>query len=72
MTKNDVKNDLVSVEYKYTDKKSYSLKLDDLLKAERQALLDGGRESAFVVELGGREWLIVSMEFGGGLLRGDS
>lgn len=51
-TKNDVKTDTLSVEIKYTDAKSYSLKHADLQKAERQALLDGGREFAFIVGFG--------------------
>lgn len=54
VTKNDVKTQDVSYEIKYTDKKSYSLRRDDLLKAERQALLDGGREFAFIVGFGNR------------------
>ncbi len=71
VTKNDVKNSRFSIEAKTTDKKSYSLKLDDLLKAERQAWQDSGRESAFVVQMaGGRQWLIVSLENGQELLRG--
>ena len=32
--------------------KSYSLKLDDLLRAEKQALMDSGRGFAFVVGFG--------------------
>jgi hypothetical protein len=72
--KNDVKTDRFSIEYKFTDKKSFSLKLDDLLKAETQALLDGGRESAFVVEfsIAGREFLIIDASHGQELLRGHS
>lgn len=52
VTKNDVKTDDLSVEYKYTDKKSYSLKYEDLLKAEKNALLDSGRSFAFIVGFG--------------------
>lgn len=52
VTKNDVKNDTTSVEYKYTDKKSFSLKLDELLKAEKNALMDSGRGFAFIVGFG--------------------
>lgn len=74
-TKNDIKNDLVSVEMKYTDKKSFSLRVADLVKAERQALMDSGREFAFMVEFStaGRTYVIVSQEFaeGQGLLRGN-
>lgn len=52
VTKNDVKTDDLSVELKYTDKKSYSLKYDELKKAERNALMDSGREFAFLVGFG--------------------
>lgn len=52
VTKNDVKTDDLSVEFKYTDKKSYSLKHADLQKAERNALMDSGREFAFIVGFG--------------------
>lgn len=52
VTKNDVKTDDLSVEYKYTDKKSYSLKHAELKRAERNALMDSGREFAFVVGFG--------------------
>ncbi len=67
-TKNDVKTDDLSIEMKYTDKKSYSLKHDDLIKAERQALMDGGREFAFVVGFANgtrivREYAVVSMDY---------
>lgn len=71
-TKNDVKTDDVSLEVKYTDKKSYSLKLDDLLKAERQALLDSGREFGFLVGFGrknganmviDREFVVISRDY---------
>jgi hypothetical protein len=51
-TKNDVKTNDTSVEVKYTDKKSYSLKLADLLRAEKQALQDSGRGFAFLVGFG--------------------
>lgn len=52
ITKNDVKTDDRSFELKYTDKKSYSLKIADLLKAEKQALLDSGRSFGFIVGFG--------------------
>jgi hypothetical protein len=61
VTKNDVKTDDLSVEYKYTDAKSYSLKRADLQKAERQALMDSGREFGFIVGFGtkhGANWRI--------------
>ena len=72
ITKNDVKTDDLSLEYKYTDKKSYSLKIADLLKAEKQALLDSGRKFAFVVGFGvirgstmriDREFVVISREY---------
>lgn len=55
MTKNDLRTDDRSFEVKYTDKASYSLKLADLLKAERHALLDSGRGFGFVVGFGRRD-----------------
>lgn len=72
VTKNDVKTDDLSLEIKYTDKKSYSLKLDDLLRAEKQALMDSGRESGFLVGFGrkvganmviDREFVVISTEY---------
>jgi hypothetical protein len=63
VTKNDVKTDDLSIEYKYTDKKSFSLVAADLEKAERQALIDGGREFAFIVELNGREYTVISNDY---------
>jgi hypothetical protein len=73
VTKNDVKTDDLSVEVKYTDAKSYSLKYADLQKAEKQALLDSGREFAFLVGFGKpgapgslvieREYVVVSREY---------
>ncbi|GHB52660.1 hypothetical protein GCM10010331_45370 [Streptomyces xanthochromogenes] len=59
--KNDVRSDRFSFEAKTTEKRSYSLKLDDLLKAEKNALISG-REMVFAVELGGRNWMVVSQE----------
>lgn len=59
VTKNDVKTPDLSIEYKFTDKKSFSLKAADLEKAERNALIDGGRSFAFIVELGGNEYVVI-------------
>lgn len=59
--KNDVRSERFSFEAKTTEKKSYSLRLDDLLKAEKNALISG-REMVFAVELGGRNWMVVSQE----------
>lgn len=60
ITKNDVKTEDVSVEYKHTDKKSYSLKHDDLKKAALNALMDSGREFAFIVGFSGDEYVVIS------------
>ncbi|MEU7147076.1 hypothetical protein AB0B15_03390 [Streptomyces sp. NPDC045456] len=57
--KNDVRSDRFSFEAKTTTKKSYSLKLDELLAAEKHALISG-REMVFVTEIGGRNWMTVS------------
>ncbi len=48
--KNDVRNDLISYEMKTTGHRSTSLKLDDIRKAEKNALLDG-REAVMGIEL---------------------
>ena len=72
-TKNDVKTDDLSIEVKYTDKKSYSLKRADLEKAEKHALTDSLREFAFIVGFGSlvgqgamridREYVVISREY---------
>lgn len=59
--KNDVRTEDLSVEYKRTDKKQYTLKLEDLTKAERYALLDG-RDMLFGLEIGKRDWIILPAE----------
>jgi hypothetical protein len=69
--KNDVRTKTISMELKFTDKKSFSLKLEDLLIAERHALLDG-RESLFGVRMGSRDWWILSDESFQSLLHGDA
>lgn len=56
--KNDVKTDTLSIEAKYTDAKSFSLKLADLIKAEKYALIDG-RDVIFTVSFSGEEFVIV-------------
>ncbi|MFJ2113371.1 hypothetical protein ACIOEX_16045 [Streptomyces sp. NPDC087850] len=61
MHKNDVRSDRFSFEAKTTEKKSYSLKLDELVKAEKNALISG-REMVFAVEIGGRNWMVVSQD----------
>ena len=70
--KNDVRTPTVSIEFKYTDKKSYPLRLSELLQAEKNALLDGGRDMAFIVELGGREWAVTTREYFEERIDGDS
>ncbi|MGW0065359.1 hypothetical protein ACWDTT_36300 [Streptosporangium sandarakinum] len=60
--KNDVRNDRESWELKYTTAKQFSLKLSELLEAEKQALLDGGRSMRFGLQMGGRDWVILSQE----------
>lgn len=59
--KNDVRTPEESIECKTTTKKSFSLKLEDLLLAEKNALLDG-RRMRFELEMGGRIWVIKSYE----------
>ncbi|MDJ0463168.1 hypothetical protein [Streptomyces sp. H27-C3] len=59
--KNDVRSERFSFEAKTTEKKSYSLKVDELIKAEKNALISG-REMVFAVELGGRNWMVLSQE----------
>ena len=59
--KNDVRTPEESIECKTTTKKSYTLKLDELLLAERNALLDG-RRMRFELEMGGRIWVIKAYE----------
>ncbi len=70
--KNDVRTDDISLEYKYTDAKSFPLKYEDLKKAETNALLDSGREFGFVVGFARphgsvtkveREYVVVSREY---------
>lgn len=56
--KNDVRTEDLSLEYKYTDKKSYSLKVDDLLKAETHAILDG-REMVFGISFAGEDFVVM-------------
>lgn len=62
LRKNDVRTDEVSLEMKYTDAKSYSLKVEDLKKAERYALIDG-REMAFGISFSGLEFVVIPEEY---------
>lgn len=61
ITKNDVKTEKWSLECKTTTKLSYSLKDSELRLAERQALLED-REMAFVIDMQGRTWVVLSFE----------
>ena len=56
--KNDVKTPTLSIEAKYTDAKSFQVKLADLIKAEKIALVDG-RDSIFTVSFSGEEFVIL-------------
>lgn len=57
--KNDVRSDRFSDELKFTEKKSYSIKLAELLTAEKNALADG-KDMRFVINLGGRNWVLTA------------
>ncbi|MFD9947217.1 MULTISPECIES: hypothetical protein [Nonomuraea] len=59
--KNDVRTATKSIECKTTSKRSYTLKLDELLAAETHALLDG-RAMLFEIEMGGRTWVVMARE----------
>ena len=62
--KNDVRVDRdYLIEYKRTDNKSISIKLEDLETLRTNALLEG-REPLLGIEIGGRDWTLVeSTEF---------
>lgn len=57
--KNDVRTDDLSLEMKYTGKKQYTLKSDDLVQGHKHALVDG-REFVFGIELEGNNWVVLS------------
>lgn len=57
--KNDVRTDEFSFECKFTAKRSYTLRLDDLLKAEKNALLEG-RTMVFEVNIAGHTYMIMT------------
>lgn len=59
--KNDVRNDKWSIECKTTTKQQFTLTHKALTTAEIHALLDN-REMAFVIEMVGRQWAVVSYE----------
>ena len=58
MRKNDARDDVWLEEYKRTDKRQITLKLDDLEELRTNAL-SGGRSPVLHFELGGRHWAIV-------------
>jgi hypothetical protein len=57
--KNDVRTEDESWELKTTSKKQYPLKHDELVQAEKYAMLDG-REMRFGIEMCGRNWIVLS------------
>lgn len=59
--KNDVRNETYSIECKTTKYNQYTLKRKELEEAEYHALCDG-RDSLFIVEMNGREWVIQPKE----------
>lgn len=59
--KNDVRTPEESWEMKLTRGTYFKLRLDDLLQAEKLALLDG-RRFRLGLQMGGRNWVIMSEE----------
>lgn len=57
--KNDVRNDYYSIELKETKAASYRLTLDDLIKAEQNALADR-RTMIFGISIQGRNYMILT------------
>lgn len=49
------------IEYKRTDKKSITIKLEDLEGNRTNALLEG-RNPLFGIEIGGRDWVMVEAD----------
>lgn len=72
LIKNDVRSDWLSIEFKYTDAKSFTYKFKELETAERNALLDGLRKMVFIVEGNGKEWVTISKDFFTELIHGHS
>jgi hypothetical protein len=61
--KNDMRTQRISFELKTTKHLSYSMKESELMKAERNAVVDGGREMAFIVDFPDSSWVTVSRPF---------
>ncbi|AZM47777.1 hypothetical protein DMB38_20080 [Streptomyces sp. WAC 06738] len=59
--KNDVRNTKWSIECKTTASSQFTITHAALVNAEKNALLDM-RQMAFVVELHGRNWVVISEE----------
>ncbi len=59
--KNDVRNSKWSVECKTTSARSFTITHSALATAETNAILDN-RDVAFVVEMAGRQWAVISYE----------
>lgn len=59
--KNDVRTETESWELKTTSKRQYILKHDELIKAEKHALVDG-RAMRFGLEMCERDWVLMSKE----------
>jgi hypothetical protein len=56
--KGDVRSEKYLVEHKFTAAKSYSLKAEDLVKLEKQAIM-ASRIPLFAVALGGKNYFIL-------------
>ena len=54
--KSDMSNNLFNIEYKYTEKKSYSLKLESLKKIENES---GVKIPVFVIDFNGERYYII-------------
>lgn len=59
--KNDVRTSSLSIEAKTTTKGQYILKAKELEEGEKHALLDG-RDFVFMVEMNGRNWVVLSQD----------
>jgi len=59
--KNDVRTPTESWEMK-TANRTYTLKADELERAHRNALLDGGRSMRFGIRLGGQDYVLMREE----------
>ena len=69
--KSDVSTPLFLIECKTTIKRQFTLKLGDLINAERHALLDG-KTMVFQIEMGGRTWTVMADEDLHALLHPDA